>query len=295
MPRYTRRRLVATGIGLATIGSLAGCLSNDAGSNDSGGSEPEARSSFFVFGDLASQVAGDTATAETLVPIGQHGHGWEPVPQIQGTVPESDLFLYGMDGFQPWADDLVTSLRDDDTDVEIVSAGAGIELIEGSHDHGHEEEHEGEHEEGHEGEDEHGHVGETPWEWAGLYHLEAGSYTYTFHEGPDPEMQLAVIATEESGDIDSDNASTYAENAEAYSDTSLAILAAEFAAIAGVTLSYVHGIAAGGSIVVAAIGVYVVALSSRKLIHRLPTVQRLGNQRHGQIREGLEADGGERE
>ena len=74
----------------------------------------------------------------------------------------------------------MTSLRDDDTDVEIVSAGAGIELIEGSHDHGHEEEHEGEHEEGHEGEDEHGHVGETPWEWAGLYHLEAGSYTYTF-------------------------------------------------------------------------------------------------------------------
>ena len=162
MPRYTRRRLVGTGIGLATIGSLAGCLSNDAGSNDSGGSESEARSSFFVFGDLASQVAGDTATAETLVPIGQHGHGREPVPQVQGTVPGSDLFLYGMDGFQPWADDLVTSLRDDDTDVEIVSAGAGIELIEGSHDHGHEEEHEGEHEEGHEGEDEHGHVGETP-------------------------------------------------------------------------------------------------------------------------------------
>ena len=189
----------------------------------------------------------------------------------------------------------MTSLRDDDTDVEIVSAGAGIELIEGSHDHGHEEEHEGEHEEGHEGEDEHGHVGKTPWEWAGIYHLEAGSYTYTFHEGPDPEMQLAVIVTEESGDIDSDNASTYAENAEAYSDTSLAILAAELAAIAGVTLSYVHGIAAGGSIVVAAIGVYVVALSSRKLIHRLPTVQRLGNQRHGQIREGLEANGGERE
>ena len=200
MPRYTRRRFVATGIGLATIGSLAGCLSNDAGSNDSGGSEPEARSSFFVFGDLASQVAGNTATAETLVPIGQHGHGWEPAPQIQGTVLESDLFLYGMEGFQPWADDLVTSLRDDDADVEIVATGAGIDTIEGGHDHGHEEEREGEHEGGHEGEDEHGHGGETPWEWAGLYHLEAGSYTYTFHEGPDPEMQLAVIATEESGD-----------------------------------------------------------------------------------------------
>ncbi|WP_251330269.1 metal ABC transporter substrate-binding protein [Haloplanus pelagicus] len=212
MPQYTRRRLVATGIGFTTIGSLAGCLSNDASSNDSGGAGPEAQSSFFVFGDLASQVAGDTATAETLVPIGQHGHGWEPGSKIQGTILESDLFLYGMEGFQPWADDLVTSLRDDDADVDIVAAGAGIDLIEGGHDHGHEEDHEGEHEEGHDGEGEHGHDeheegdheehhGESaPWEWAGLYHLEAGTDTYTFHEGPDPKMQLAVIATEEGGD-----------------------------------------------------------------------------------------------
>jgi zinc transport system permease protein len=75
----------------------------------------------------------------------------------------------------------------------------------------------------------------------------------------------------------------------------LAILAAEFAAIAGVTLSYVYGLAAGGSIVVAAIGVYAVALSSRKLISRLPSVRRLGSQRPEHTREGLEADGGKRE
>lgn len=210
MPRYTRRRLLAAGLGTATIGSLAGCTSSndDSGATESGGSTatenagPTAQSSFFVFGDFASQIAGDTATAETLVPIGQHGHGWEPGPQIQGTVLESDLFLYVRDGFQPWADDLVTSLRDDDADVAIVAAGAGIDLIEGghSHDHGHEEDHEGEHEDGHDGEGEHDHGGENPWEWVGLYHLEAGSYTYTFHEGPDPRMQLAVIATDEGGD-----------------------------------------------------------------------------------------------
>ncbi|GAB3320064.1 metal ABC transporter substrate-binding protein [Haloplanus salinarum] len=195
MSRYTRRRLIATGLGTTTIGALAGCTSSndDSGATESAG--PEAQSSFFVFGDLASQVAGDTATAETLVPIGQHGHGWEPGSKIQGTILESDLFLYGMEGFQPWADDLVTSLRDDDADVDIVAAGAGIDLIEGGHDHGHEEDHE----EGHDEHEEH-HGESAPWEWAGLYHLEAGTYTYTFHEGPDPKMQLAVIATEEGGD-----------------------------------------------------------------------------------------------
>ncbi|NKE37358.1 zinc ABC transporter solute-binding protein [Natronococcus sp. JC468] len=207
MSRYTRRRFIAAGIGVTTIGSLAGCISNDDSSSDSEGDEPKSLSSFFVFGDFASQVAGDTATAETLVPIGQHGHGWEPGPQVQGTVFESDLFLYGMEGFQPWTDDLVTSLRDDDADVEIVAAGSGIDLLEDghNHDHGHEDhddehDHEGEHEEGNEDEGEYDHGGEAPWEWAGLYHLEAGLHTYTFHEGPDPKMQLAVLETEEGGD-----------------------------------------------------------------------------------------------
>ena len=208
MSRYTRRQLIAAGLGTATIGALAGCTSNNGGSGatESDGSTatesagPEAQASFFVFGDLASQIAGDTATAETLVPIGQHGHGWEPGSRIQGTVLESDLFLYGMDGFQPWADDLVTNLRDDDADVDIVAAGAGIDLIEGGHDHGHEEDHEGEHEDSHDGDGEHDHDGEVPWEWAGLYHLEAGTYTYTFQEGPDPRMQLTVVTTDEGGD-----------------------------------------------------------------------------------------------
>jgi zinc transport system permease protein len=74
----------------------------------------------------------------------------------------------------------------------------------------------------------------------------------------------------------------------------LAILAAEFAAIAGVTLSYVYGIAAGGSIVVAAIAVYAVALGFQGLAYRPPTIRRFRIQGPGQTRDGLEADGGER-
>jgi len=191
MPQYTRRRLIATGLSAASISAISGCLGGG-GSN----SEATAQASFFVFGDFAKKVAGDVTTAETLVPVGQHGHGWEPGPQIQGTIRESDLFIYGMDGFQPWADDIVTTLRDDDADVSVLAAGSGIDRLEGGHDHGgeHEENHDGEHE----SEGDHG--GETPWEWAGLYHLDAGSYTYTFQSGPDPEMQLVVLETDEGGD-----------------------------------------------------------------------------------------------
>src|SRR6056297_404716 len=136
MSQHTRRQVIATSLGAATLGTVAGCLSDSSGSDGT-----VAQSSFFVFGDFASKVAGDTATAETLVPIGQHGHGWEPGPKVQGTILESDLFIHGMEGFQPWADDLVQSVRDDDANVQTVAVGEGISLLEGGHDHGGEDDH----------------------------------------------------------------------------------------------------------------------------------------------------------
>jgi len=46
----------------------------------------------------------------------------------------------------------------------------------------------------------HGHSeGGTPWEWSGSYQLEPGTYTYTFQEGPDPAMHLAVLRSDETG------------------------------------------------------------------------------------------------
>ena len=187
MAEFTRRQLIASGVGAVTTGTVTGCLSDGsesaASGEDSGESgnstatsennagSPVATSSFFVFGDFAKEVAGDTAEAETLVPVGQHGHGWEPGPQIQGEILEGDIFLHGPEGFQPWAHDIVSSLQGDDADVSMVSVAEGIELAEGGHDHGeeveghdHEEEHshesEGEHESEHDHGDEHSHEAE---------------------------------------------------------------------------------------------------------------------------------------
>ena len=71
--RPTRRR-VATG----GIGGIAGWLGGDAGETTGASTDgATTRSSFFIFGDLAAQVAGDAATTELLVPVDQHGHGWD--------------------------------------------------------------------------------------------------------------------------------------------------------------------------------------------------------------------------
>jgi zinc transport system permease protein len=74
----------------------------------------------------------------------------------------------------------------------------------------------------------------------------------------------------------------------------LAILAAEFAVLSGVTLAYVYGIAAGGSIVVSAIAVYATVLVSQKIeasrgVDLLPTRRRHATH---QPERQLKADGG---
>jgi len=213
MARHTRRQLLGTAAGALAVGSLAGCLGDAVG--DAAGSDGNgltAQASFFVFGDLASKVAGDAATAETLVPIGQHGHGWEPGPKIQGTVLESELFVTGIEGFQPWADDIAANLRDDGADVPVVSVGSNVDLLDADHDH---DDHEGE-EDGHE-EDDHdetaSHDGEDE-RGDGRDHLDGRDP----HFWLDPIRAKRAVETIRTGfaDADPDSADAYAENAEAY-------------------------------------------------------------------------------
>jgi|APHM01.1.fsa_nt_gi ABC-type metal ion transport system, periplasmic component/surface adhesin len=150
MASYTRRRLLTTSIGAATAASLAGCTGSNAEQSTADtdadeASAVDATAPFHVFGDITEAVVGNSEAVETLVPLGSHGHGWEPSGDTQATVIDSDLFVY-MDGFQPWADDMVASMRDDDTPVTAVNIADGIEKL-GGHDGHSEEEHSDEHSE----------------------------------------------------------------------------------------------------------------------------------------------------
>jgi len=165
---YTRRNLLRTA-GMGAIG-VSGCLSGGEANGEKRSEDTEfiAGVSFPVIHDFVANVVPENADANSLVPIGQHGHGWEPSPNIQREVSNSDAFVYVFDGFQPWADDMVTNVRRDHPDVAVVKAGAGVEMIEARDDgHGDDNDHEGggshreggdEHHENHQ-EDEH-HEGE---------------------------------------------------------------------------------------------------------------------------------------
>lgn len=133
---------------------VAGCVSSNGVTGDEGGFV--AQVSFPVIYDFARNIIPEDAEAENLVPVGQHGHGWEPSPDVQRAVTTSDAFIYVFEGFQPWADDMVTGLRRDHSSIGIVEAGADVELLklgeDGGHNHNGEDEHdeegEAEHEEG---------------------------------------------------------------------------------------------------------------------------------------------------
>ncbi len=139
-------------MGAVGAGAVAGCLGSraDGGAttgDDAGAGDAAAQATFFVFGDLASAVAGDATTTDLLVPVGQHGHGWEPGPRIRESIRAADLLVHGMDGFQPWVDDIAGDLAADDAGVRTVDASADVDLLVPGEEGGHaEDDHHGEHE-----------------------------------------------------------------------------------------------------------------------------------------------------
>jgi zinc transport system substrate-binding protein len=189
-------------IGAGTLAAgAAGCLDAVSGDNDDGTS---AQSSFFVLGDFTARVAGDAADANTLVPVGQHGHGWEPSGQLQRDVLTADAFVYMGEGFQPWADDIVRNIESDDADVDVIEARHGVDLLsaDGDHeDHDDEDDHDD-----HDGEDDHD---------SDHDHSDADPHFWL-----DPTRAATAVETIADGlaAVDPENEATYEDNAAAYGE-----------------------------------------------------------------------------
>ncbi|WP_152041013.1 metal ABC transporter solute-binding protein, Zn/Mn family [Salinigranum salinum] len=241
--RLTRRRLLTATAGAASIGTVAGCTGAASSSQSTEPDAPVARASFFVFGDVVDAVAGDVASAELLVPVGQHGHGWEPGPSVREAIDDADLFVHGMEGFQPWADRILSDLAADGSAVTTVDVSAGLDLLAaggGDHHDGAEEDHQEDAdyhdgaEEGHqEDADHHDQTGEDHQEDAdhhdqtGEDHQEDADHHDEDHRhagSTDPHFWMDPIRVGEAAEnvrrglaaVDPANADAYATNADAF-------------------------------------------------------------------------------
>jgi zinc transport system substrate-binding protein len=131
-PSVSRRRVLAAGAGLAGAG-LAGCLGSagTAGDGESDDDDPVAVASFFSFFDFGRTVARDTPLeVENLVPVGLHGHGWNPNFDVTRRIIDADAFVHVGPDFQPWADRAIETVRDDDVDTQLINVREGIELVD---------------------------------------------------------------------------------------------------------------------------------------------------------------------
>lgn len=204
----TRRRFLQGGVG-ALAAASAGCLDSLGGGapNVDGGEEGDgaATASFFTLADFSRNVAGEALSVENAVPMGQHGHGWEPQSDITVEIVERDAFVHlGIEGFQRWADEVVREIERNHEGVALIDAAEGVDLTEYGQrgEGGHDGEIEGEH--GHAEEHDHDH--------------DHGEGDYDPHFWVDPVRSQRAVETIRDGlvGVDGENADTYEENADAY-------------------------------------------------------------------------------
>jgi len=134
----TRRKALA-GTGGLVVG-LAGCIGEDpqdgdTGNGDTGSNDDtDGESEFTVFAtmpavwDFVRQVAGDHMDVIDLVPVGEHGHDWDPEPGTVQELDTADGFVY-LREFSSWQDDAAAELENDD-DVVVIEASEGIEFFD---------------------------------------------------------------------------------------------------------------------------------------------------------------------
>jgi len=159
---------------------------------------------FSILGDMVANVGGDAIDLTTIVGPDGDAHVYQPTPQDARAVAEADvLFINGLE-FEGWLERLVEASG---FDGELVVATAGIDAIPFEEDDDHGEEHadhddHGDHGEAHADHDDHGH-GAHAFEWAGVFDLAAGTYTWSFAkvggDYADPAMRMVIL---EAGDIE---------------------------------------------------------------------------------------------
>ncbi|MFA5363369.1 MAG: zinc ABC transporter substrate-binding protein [Candidatus Omnitrophota bacterium] len=128
--------------------------------------------------DFAKQIGKDKINVFLLLPPGVESHTFEPKPQDVVRINKAGVFIYTGKYMEPWAEDLLKGVSNND--LVVVDSSLGIELMaeddhdeEGEHHEGerhddgddHEKEHGEEHEHGH-----HHHGGEDPHIWVDLAH-----------------------------------------------------------------------------------------------------------------------------
>lgn len=176
----TRREVLGAGATTAMLGA-AGCLDVIGLGDEEVAADGYA--AFFPLWDFAEHVGGGEMSFTEPVGTGRIGHGWSPDADLVPEVASTEVFVYLDTPEFSWAQDVAQTLERDHPDVALVDLfGVG----EGAGDHG----------------DGGEHVDHDPHVWLDPVRAE--------------EMVRAL--GEELGEVDPDNESTFADNADSFAE-----------------------------------------------------------------------------
>ena len=88
---------------------------------------------FYPMYYITDEIAKDKAKIIQLIPSGVEPHDWEPTLKTMAELKDSDIFIYNGAGMERWAEKIIKNLQE--SNVKIVEASQGIELIKGDSNH----------------------------------------------------------------------------------------------------------------------------------------------------------------
>nr|WP_049889428.1 metal ABC transporter substrate-binding protein [Natronolimnohabitans innermongolicus] len=124
------RRDFALLSGGSLLAGLAGCLGGD-DDPELDVDENTVIASMPALWDFTRQIAGeddDTLESFDIVPVGEHGHDWNPEPATVEDIDHAGGFVYMRD-FASWQDDAAEQLEADG-ETTVIDASEGIEFFD---------------------------------------------------------------------------------------------------------------------------------------------------------------------
>ncbi len=95
--------------------------------------------SLFPVYDFAREIAKDKAAITMLLPPGIEPHSFDPKPADIVTLNKADIFIYTNKYMEPWTDDILRGVSNQD--LITIDSSKGIKLTTGSDGHTHDKKH----------------------------------------------------------------------------------------------------------------------------------------------------------
>ncbi|XPV68268.1 MAG: metal ABC transporter solute-binding protein, Zn/Mn family [Halarcobacter sp.] len=131
---------------------------------------------------FVEKIGGDKVNVSTMVKPGSDPHSYEPKPSQMREISKADIYFpIGLEFENTWLDKFASQNKK----MKFIEMTKGIEYIEmAKHHHHHHEDHDSAHEEE-----------ELPYEWAGVFDLKKGTYTWSFSkvDGNYAEMSMKML------------------------------------------------------------------------------------------------------